>query len=139
MPAPARADTDLASARPGWTKVLAVFCAATVVVSAGRDLFVPAARAVEVWFGLEVTGPLAFATAPIHWAMFAVAAWAFWTGRMWIVPWAAGYLFYAAFSHVVWSEASVHGRGWPIGLVQAAALSGVAYFLLCLRALDAPR
>jgi hypothetical protein len=125
--------------QPGWMTVLAVLCAATLVVSMTRDLFVPAARAVEVWFGLELTGWLALATAPIHWALFAVAAWAFWTGRTWIVPYAAGYLFYAAFSHIVWSEASPHGRGWPIGIIQAAVISGSAWFLLQLRALDAPR
>jgi hypothetical protein len=33
---------------------------------------------------------------------------------------------------------SPHGRGWPIGLVQATAISAVAYFLLCLRDLENP-
>ncbi len=125
--------------QPGWMTVGAVLCAATVVVSVFRDLFLPASREVEVWLGLELTGWIAYATAPLHWAIFAVGAWAFWTGRPWIVPAAAGYLFYAAFSHLVWSEASPHGRGWPIGLVQAAVISGVGWFLLQLRALDAPR
>jgi len=124
--------------QPGWMTVLALACAATFVLIVVRDVFVPAARAVEVWFGLEVTGWPAFATAPLHWAIFGLGAWAFWTGRVSAVPWAAGYLFYAALSHLVWSEASPHGRGWPIGLVEAAAISGIAYFLLCLRALETP-
>ena len=55
-----------------------------------------------------------------------------------IVPWAAGYLFYVAVSHLVWSEASPHGRGWPIGLVQAAVISGLGYFLLCIHELEGP-
>jgi hypothetical protein len=124
--------------QPGWMTVLAVLCALTLTVSMVRDLFVPAARAVEVWFGLEITGWLALATAPLHWAFFALAAWAFWTGRTWIVPPFAGYLFYAAFSHLVWSEASPHGRGWPIGLLQATLISAAGWFLLRLRELDAP-
>jgi hypothetical protein len=122
--------------QPGWMTVLAVVCAATFVVIVLRDLFVPAARAVEVWFGLEITGWPALATAPLHWAIFAAGAWAFWTGRRGAVPWAAAYLVYAALSHLVWSEASPHGRGWPIGLVEAAAISGMAYLLWCLRALE---
>lgn len=125
--------------RPGWMTVGAVLCAATVIISVIRDLFVPASRTVEVWFGIEITGWLALATAPLHWAIFAAGAWAFWTGRTSVLTWAAVYLFYAAFSHLVWSEASPHGRGWPIGLVQAAVISGIAYFLLSLHALEEPR
>jgi hypothetical protein len=109
---------------------LAGLAALTLVVSLVRDLFLPASRDVEVWFGLEVFGPAALLTAPLHWAIFAFAAWAFWADRAWIVPWAAAYLFYGAFSHLVWSEASPHGRGWPIGLLQAAAISAFAVLVL---------
>jgi hypothetical protein len=63
-------------------------------------------------------------------AIFAAGARAFWTGRVWIVPWAAGYLFHAAFRHLVWSEASPNGRGWPIGLVQALGISAFGFLLL---------
>jgi hypothetical protein len=112
----------------------AALCALTVVVVVFRDLFLPASREVEVWFGFEVYGWLAYLTAPIHWAIFAVAAWGFWTGAPWIVPAAAVYLFYAAFSHLVWSEASPHGRGWMVGLVQALAISTLGYLLLQRRA-----
>jgi hypothetical protein len=133
------ADATSARRRPGWLTVLAVICAATVVVSIVRDLFLPASREVEVWLGFEIHGPLAYATAPIHWAIFAAGAWAFWTGRMAAVPIAAGYLVYAGISHLVWSEASPHGRGWPIGLVQALLLSWLGWVLLQLRNLDEAR
>jgi hypothetical protein len=53
------------------------------------------------------------------------------------VPFAAAYLFYAGLSHLIWSEASPHGRGWPIGLVQALVISFLGWVLLQLRALDA--
>ena len=109
---------------------LFVICVATLVISIVRDVFFAESRGVEVWFGFEVTGPLALVTAPIHWAIFAFAAWAFWNARPWIVSWAAAYLFYAALSHLVWSEASARGRGWPIGLLQAVAISFVAVLLL---------
>jgi len=138
MPLPSAANGGaLPRLQPGWMKVCAVLCAATVVVTFLGDLFVPAARGVEVWLGFEITGWLALATAPIHWALFATAAWAFWTGRMGVVPWAAAYLFYAALSHLIWSEASPHGRGWPIGLVQASLIAAGGYVLLRLRGLEA--
>lgn len=110
--------------------IAAALCLVTLAVAVFRDLFVADSRPVEVWFGLEVRGWPAVLTAPIHWAIFAIGAWAFWSGAPWIIPWAAGYLFYAAFSHLVWSEASAHGRGWAIGLVQALAISAVGYLLL---------
>jgi hypothetical protein len=108
---------------------LALFCAAAVVVNVPRDLFVPASRDVEIWLGFEVHGRAALLTAPIHWAIFAVGAWASWTRQRWIVPAAVAYLLYVAVSHVVWSEVSPHGRGWPIGVLQAAAFTLVAVLL----------
>jgi hypothetical protein len=129
-PAPPGSTRLGVDARPWWMTALGVFCLATLVISVGRDLFFPESRGVEVWFGLELRGRLALLTAPLHWLIFAIGTWAFWTGQAWVVPWAAGYLFYAAFSHLVWSEVSPHGRGWPIGLVQAAAISTVAALLL---------
>jgi hypothetical protein len=124
--------------QPGWMTVAGVLFFATFLIALVSDLFVPAARNTEVWLGFEVKGPMALATAPFHWAWFATAGWAFWTGRLWIVGWAAAYLFYAAASHLVWSELSPHGRGWPIGLAQAIAISAIGYFLLCLRDLEIP-
>ena len=126
-------------ARPWWMTALAVVCVAALLMNVARDLFLPDARDVEVWFGFEARGRLAILTAPIHWAILAVGAWAFWTRRRWIAPWAGAYLLYAAVSHLVWSEASPHGRGWLIGLAQAAVIS--LFALLLIRAgtrLDAP-
>jgi hypothetical protein len=109
---------------------LAAFCLVTVPFLAARDLLSPEIRDVEVWLGFELRGAAARLTAPLHWAIFAAAAWGFWTQRPWIVPSAAAYVFYVALSHLVWSEASPNGSGWRIGLLQAAALSLPGWLLL---------
>jgi len=126
----ASSPTPGADSRPWWMTTLAIICGAAFLIGVLRDVFVAESRAVEVWLGFEVTGRAALFTAPLHWAIFAIGAWGFWTGRAWIVPWAAAYLFYAALSHLVWSEASPHGRGWLIGLGQASAFSAVGLLLL---------
>ena len=107
----------------------AVFCTAVLLITVPSDLFVADARNVEVWLGFELRGPLALLTSPIHWAIFATGAWAFWNGQRWIVPWAVAYVLYVAVAHLVWSVASPHGRGWPIGLLQALAIATVALLL----------
>jgi hypothetical protein len=109
---------------------MALFCAATVVFLIPRDLFYSDARFVEVWFGFELHGTAAQLTAPLHWAIFALGAWGFWRQKPWIAHAAAGYAFYVAASHLVWSEASPNGNGWKIGLVQAAAFSLPGFLLL---------
>jgi hypothetical protein len=109
---------------------LAVLCFIALLINVPRDLFFAENREVEIWLGFEVTGRMALVTAPIHWAVFAVGAWGFWTRRPWILPCAAAYLFYVAVSHLIWSEASPHGRGWPIGLAQAVVISVVGFLLL---------
>jgi hypothetical protein len=114
-------------------QALALLCAATVVFLALRDLLVPEVRDVEVWLGFEVRGAAARATAPLHWAIFAAGAWAFWRGKPWIWTAAAAYVLVVALSHLVWSEASPNGQGWPMGLLQAAGISLVALGLLRLR------
>jgi hypothetical protein len=116
--------------RPWWMTGLALFCVVTVLFLVPRDLFFAETRDVEVWLGFEVRGTPALLTAPIHWSIFLIGAWGFWTQRSWILPAAAGYAFYVALSHLVWSEASPNGRGWPIGLVQAMALSVPGFLLL---------
>ena len=116
--------------RPWWMTALAIACLVTIAATFGGDVFVPEARDTEVWFGLELKGTPALLTAPLHYAIFAVGAWAFWTMRPWALGVGAGYLFYAALSHLVWSEASPHGRGWQIGLVQAAVVAAAAVLLL---------
>jgi hypothetical protein len=101
-----------------------------VVFLVPRDLFFAETRDVEVWLGFEVRGLAALLSAPVHWAIFAIGAWAFWTRSPWILPWAAGYVFYVALSHLVWSEASPNGRGWPSGLVQALVIAIPGMLLL---------
>jgi len=119
-----------AAPRPWWMTALSAACLAALLINVPRDLFFAETRGVEVWLGFEVTGRAAILSAPVHWAIFAVGAWAFWTVRPWVVPWAAVYVFYVALSHLVWSEASANGRGWPIGLAQAAGISVFGFLLL---------
>ena len=109
---------------------LAVFCALTVLFLVPRDLFFAETRDVEVWLGFELRGTAALVTAPLHWAIFATGAWGFWHCRPWVLPCAAGYVFYIALSHIVWSEVSPNGNGWPIGLAQALAISVPGALLL---------
>lgn len=116
--------------RPWWMTGLTVFCLVTVAFLVPRDLFLTETRDVEVWFGFEVHGIAALLTAPLHWAIFAVGAWGFWTQRPWVLPWASGYVFYIALSHLIWNEASPNGRGWQSGLVQALAISIPGILLL---------
>jgi hypothetical protein len=70
------------------------------------------------------------ATAPVHWAVFLVGAWAFWSQRPWILPCAAAYLFYVALAHLIWNEVSPNGHGWLSGLAQALAISAPGVLLL---------
>jgi hypothetical protein len=108
----------------------AAFCLATVAFLVPRDLFDANARDVEVWLGFELRGTAALLTAPLHWALFLAGAWGFWRARPWILPASAAYAFYVALSHLVWSEVSPHGHGWPAGLAQALALSIPGILLL---------
>ncbi len=121
--------------RSWWTSALAAFCLATVLFLVPRDLFLAETRDVEVWLGFEVRGTLALATAPVHWTIFLVGAWGFWFRRSWILPCAAGYVFYVSLSHLIWSEASRNGHGWPMGLAQALAISVPGVLLLRARRL----
>jgi len=115
--------------RPWWMTGLAAICLLALLINIPRDLFFPETRDVEVWLGLEVHGWLARLTAPVHWAIFAAGAWGFWRQRPWVVPAAAGYVFYVALSHLFWSELSPNGRGWLIGLAQAGAISLFGFLL----------
>lgn len=115
---------------PWWRTALAGFCLATVAFLVARDLLVPDVRDVEVWLGFELRGAAARLTAPLHWAIFLVGAWAFWRRRPWIVPAAAAYAFYVALSHVVWSGVSPRGHGWAAGLAYGAVFSLPGVLLL---------
>jgi hypothetical protein len=127
--------------RPWFATAAAVYCAASAVFLMARDLLVPEVRDVEVWFGFELRGLAARLTAPLHWAIFAAGAFAFWTQQRFVWTAAAAYAFYFALSHLVWSEASPNGNGWLVGLAQAAALSIPGWLFLrvgrALRARDA--
>jgi hypothetical protein len=85
-------------------------------------------RAVEIWFGYELSGWLAIATAPLHYAIFAAGALGFWQCRRWVWPWAAVYAFYIAVSHLVWNLTSESGQGLEAGMLQLVLFSipGVA-------------
>lgn len=122
--------TESENGRPWWMTALAWVCLGALLINVPRDLFFAETREVEVGFGFEVRGPAALVTAPLHWAIFAVGAWAFWFERRWVVPWAAAYVFYVALSHLVWSEVSPNGRGWPVGAAQAFGISLFGFALL---------
>ena len=98
-------------ARPLWATALAIFCAASLLFLAYRDLFVPGPRDVEVWFGFEVRGAAARWSAPLHWLLFAVAAWGYWSQKRWTWPWASVYSLYVGVSHMVWNLTSPVGGG----------------------------
>ncbi len=116
--------------RPWWISLLLVWSALLTFVWIPGDLFLrPVVDDVEVWFGLEFTGWVAKASGVLHWAILAAGTWGFWKMRPWMWPWASLYVGQVAFSHLVWSEWSEHGRGWPIGLLQATAILVVAVAL----------
>jgi hypothetical protein len=105
---------------------MAVLCAFGTAFLIYRDLTQPEVRDVEVWLGFELRGRAALLTAPLHWAILAAGAWAYFTQQRWIALATALYLHYVALSHLIWSETSDNGRGWPAGLLQAAAFSALA-------------
>jgi len=112
--------------RPRWMTAMAAVCAFNVVFLVYRDLAIPAVRDVEVWLGYELRGRAALLTAPIHWGIFTMGAWAYWTRQRWIPLATALYLHYVSLSHLIWSESSPNGRGWAVGLLQAAFFSALA-------------
>ncbi len=120
-------------ARPWWSTVLSLFCAVTVVFLVARDVFVPHVRETEVWFGFELQGWPAYVTAPVHWAIFIIAAWGFWFLRPWVWPAASIYAFYVALSHLVWNVTSPFGGGWFAGFWQLGLFSVPAVILLWAR------
>ena len=95
-----------------------------------RDLTLPHVRDTEVWLGFEVHGAWARATAPLHWAIFAAGAWAFWTRRPWVWTVSAVYAFQIAVGHLIWNLTSPNGGGWLDGLWQLALFSVPAFALL---------
>jgi hypothetical protein len=112
--------------RPHWMTAMAALFAFGAAFLIYRDFAIPAVRDVEVWLGFELRGRAALLTAPLHWAILALGAWAYWTQRRWSALATALYLHYVALSHLIWSEASPNGRGWAMGVAQAALFSALA-------------
>jgi hypothetical protein len=104
--------------RRRWDRFFCACCLFSVFFLVSRDLTLPHVRDVEVWLGVEVRGPWARWSAPLHWLWFAVAAYGFGSGRRW--PWrvAPFYLAYVAVSHFVWNLTSPNGGGGLDALVQ---------------------
>ncbi len=122
-----------------WMRGMAAFCAISCVFLVYRDLMVPEVRDVEVWLGFELRGRAALLSAPLHWAILALGAWAYLTRQRWISLATAYYLFYVALSHLIWSEASPNGRGWPMGLLQAVGFSALGALFLFADRRERPR
>jgi hypothetical protein len=109
-----------------WSLSLALLCTAGALFLVWRDLTIAEVRDVEVWLGFELRGRAALLTAPLHWALLAFGGCAWATRQPWIPRATALYLHYVALSHLVWSEQSPNGRGWPAGLLQATLFSALA-------------
>ena len=90
-------------------------------------------RGVEVWFGHELEGWLAIATAPLHYAIFGLGAFGFWRNLPWVWPCATAYAFYIALSHLVWNLTSERGEGPLVGVLQLLLFSIPGVALLVLR------
>ena len=117
------------SRRPWWMNLVFAWC---LVLAIGVPIEValrPLAEDVEVVLGIELYGWAAKATGGLHAALFMAGVWGFWKMAAWMWPWAAVYVFQVALAHLVWSEWSERGNGWPIGLLQAVGISGLGVLL----------
>ena len=104
-----------------------------------RDLTLPDVRDTEVWFGVALRGRAARLTAPLHWALLAAGAWAWWTQRAWAARATALYLAYVALSHAIWSALNPRAEYAPHGLALAAACALAAIPFWRKRARPQPR
>jgi hypothetical protein len=109
---------------------MALLCAGSVVYLAARDLTLPHVRDTEVWFGVALRGRAAQLTAPLHWALLAAGAWAWWTQQRWAARATSLYLAYVALSHVIWS--ALHPAGdyarASLALALGCALASTAFW-----------
>jgi hypothetical protein len=117
--------------RPAWMNGLLLFCAWMAFVYVPWDLFVkPVDQDEEAWFGFVVHGWAAKATAPIHWAIYAAAAYGFWHMRSWMWPWASVYAGYVALSMAIWPVLRYGGaRGALLGGAVFVPLAALAVAL----------
>ena len=107
--------------RPWWMNLIFVFCLFMTFVYMPFDMFVkPVAEDQEVWFGIMLEGWAAKATAPLHWAIYALACFGFWRMRSWMWPWASVYTLQVAISMLVWN------------LLRGSLVSGLVSFIVFL-------
>ncbi len=107
---------------------LMLFCAYMAFFYLPWDFFwKPVAVDVEVWFGIMFRGWAAKAAEPFHWLVYAAGAYGFYRMRPWMWPWAAVYVAQIAVGMLVWSVVQMEGpAGWAMGIVSAAAFTGLA-------------
>ncbi len=117
--------------RPGWMSALMLFCAFMAFLYLPWDFFwKPVAVDEEVWFGIMFTGWAAKVAEPFHWVVYAAGAYGFYRMRPWMWPWAAVYVAQIAVGMLVWSVVERAGAaGWTMGMVSAAAFTGLAALL----------
>ena len=117
-------------ARPWWMNVLFAWSTILAIAVPIELITRRVAEDVEVWFDFELMGWSAKASGLLHVIIFAAGTSGFSKMRAWMWPWAAVYVAQVALSHLVWSELSPNGNGWPIGLLQAIGISIVIFLLL---------
>jgi hypothetical protein len=116
--------------RPWWMNIMLVFCAFMTFIYMPFDLFwKPVAEDQEVWFGFLVTGWAAKATAPLHWAIYALGFVGFRGMKPWMHPWAALYVMQIAIGMLVWSVLDERSPGWWSGVPVFAVFTGMAWLL----------
>lgn len=110
--------------------LLLVFCLYMTFVYLPYDVLVkPVAVDEEVWFGVTFHGWAAKATAPVHWLIYAGAAYGFWTMHRWMWPWAALYAAQVSIGMLVWNVVDPRGAGWLAGVVAALVFALPAWAL----------
>jgi hypothetical protein len=115
-----------AAARSRLSLAMSALFAASALYIAARDVALPDVRETEVWFGVALRGRAAQLTAPLHWALLAAGAWAWWTQRAWAARATSLYLAYVALSHAIWSALNAEAEYARASLVLAAACAALA-------------
>jgi uncharacterized protein len=132
---------DVFRERPWWMSACLIFCAYMAFIYVPWDLFVkPVARDEEVWFGIELRGPLAKLAALPHWFVYGAAIYGFRRRRPWMAFWAPAYVAQIAFSIYVWKALEQGGlTGLVFGLLYALPMAGLAFAFWRSRDYFAPR
>ncbi len=107
--------------RPWWMNAMFAFCLFGTFLFFPYDVLLrPIATTEDVWLGVTLHGGWAKVGAIAHWIVYGAGAFGFWKMRSWMWPWAALWILQVATSHLLWSELSTRGGGWPRGLWQFA-------------------